>query len=256
MKQFKSRKIKKKKNVLKYVFIFFFFFSYVFMVKFLSDHKLKKDYLSKNEIMYDVNYLDVINKGINKVIKNPRYMLDRNIYLSSKKTVIVSKKEDKKTNNEYDNKKTIIYLYNTHQSEKYKDYGVYDATVYLSNLLNKDNLYTSVEEKSMKTFLENNNLKYYNSYRASLYYLKEAAKNNNNLKYFFDIHRDSVSNKVSLCSYKDKNYAKVLFIIGKENSNYKQNLEETEKLNNIIKEIIPNISRGIILKEGKNVNGV
>ena len=130
------------------------------MVKFLSDHKLKKDYLSKNEIMYDVNYLDVINKGINKVIKNPRYMLDRNIYLSSKKTVIVSKKEDKKTNNEYDNKKTVIYLYNTHQSEKYKDYGVYDAAVYLSNLLNKDNLYTSVEEKSMKTFLENNNLKY------------------------------------------------------------------------------------------------
>lgn len=256
MKQFKSRKIKKKKNVLKYVFIFFFFFSYVFMVKFLSNHKLKKDYLSKNENMYDVNYLDVINKGINKVIKNPRYMLDRNIYLSLKKTVIVSKKEDKKTNNLYDNKKTIIYLYNTHQSEKYKDYGVYDAAVYLSNLLNKDNLYTSVEEKSMKTFLENNNLKYYNSYRASLYYLKEATKNNNNLKYFFDIHRDSVSNKISLCSYKDKNYAKVLFIIGKENSNYKQNLEETEKLNNIIKEIVPNISRGIILKEGKNVNGV
>ena len=28
-------------------------------------------------------------------------------------------------------------------------------------------------------FLDSNNLKYYNSYRASLYYLKEAAKNNN-----------------------------------------------------------------------------
>ena len=46
------------------------------------------------------------------------------------------------------------------------------------------------------------------------------------------------------------------FLIGLENPNYEKNLEFTEKLNNMINNKYPNLSRGIYKKQGKGVNGV
>ena len=83
-----------------------------------------------------------------------------------------------------------------------------------------------------------------------------AKKKYSSLNYYIDIHRDSVGKSLATTTYNNKTYAKILFVIGLENKNYKDNLKNAEKLNSIIKNKIPNISRGIIKKQGKGVNGV
>ena len=150
----------------------------------------------------------------------------------------------------------IIYLYNTHQTEEYFDYSVYDATKMLANNLNSDGFISMFEENSIPVFLQDNSMKYYQSYRASRYYLNKAYENNSSLKYFFDIHRDSISKDKVTLNFNNKNYAKVLFIIGLENKNYSDNLDNALKLSNIINSKVNNLSKGIYKKQGKGVNGV
>lgn len=48
----------------------------------------------------------------------------------------------------------------------------------------------------------------------------------------------------------------MLFVIGKEHSNYQQNLDFATSLNELMKLKVNTISRGVIGKEGKNVNGI
>lgn len=255
MKKFKARKIKKKKTkIIKYIFVFVFFFSYIFVISYLKKHKTNKSYLSSKYNYTNINYINVINNKINNTLKNPENMLDKSIKYTFNNINITTNKNNKKTGLNYNNPE--VYLYNTHQTEQYVDYNVFEATTYLKEELNNLGINTIKEEKNMSIFLDNNNLKYYNSYKASLSYMKDAIKNNNSLKYFFDIHRDSVSKDRVTITYNNKNYAKLLFIIGTENNNYKLNLVETKKLNDIANEIVPNISRGIYEKSGKGVNGV
>ena len=47
-----------------------------------------------------------------------------------------------------------------------------------------------------------------------------------------------------------------MFVIGTENINYQENLNLSTKLNTIIEQKIPGISRGIIKKGGAGVNGI
>ena len=86
--------------------------------------------------------------------------------------------------------------------------------------------------------------------------MEEAKKENESLKYFIDIHRDSLPKDKTTISINGKNFAKVLFIVGLENSNYKENLYFTEKINNKINEKYEGLSKGIYKKEGPGVNGV
>ena len=76
------------------------------------------------------------------------------------------------------------------------------------------------------------------------------------LKYFIDIHRDSLKKDKTYIRIGDKDYAKVLFIVGLENENYNENLEFTNKINDKLNEYYPGLSKGIYKKEGPGVNGV
>ena len=154
------------------------------------------------------------------------------------------------------NNKPIIYIYNTHQSEEYSNYSVYELSEYLSEEFEKNLIPNYFQRQSIKTYLNNNNYSYSKSYKASKYYMEIAKKKYSSLNYYIDIHRDSVGKSLATTTYNNKTYAKILFVIGLENKNYKDNLKNAEKLNSIIKNKIPNISRGIIKKQGKGVNGV
>ncbi|MBQ9019180.1 MAG: stage II sporulation protein P [Bacilli bacterium] len=159
----------------------------------------------------------------------------------------------------------IIYLYNTHQSEEYKpsNYAEFSVnpTVIMNNyiledIFNKNGYKTIVEEKSIKEVLNNNNWNYTNSYKASRIFLEDTIIKYPSLKYFIDIHRDSVSKDKTTITIKDKNYAKVLFIVGLENPKYQDNLYFTERINNKINELYPGLSKGIYKKSGPGVNGI
>ena len=254
MKQFKSKKLLKKqaKKKRRLVFAFFFIFSYVFMVNYLNKNHLKKQLLKKDVNYTNFNFFTESENVINKIVNNPVNFLNNNIKKISGVSKNIKTEEIVKSDS-----RPVIYVYNTHQTEEYNDnYSVLDAGLYLSNKLNGNGYNTMFESNSMKVFLEERNLKYYKSYLASKTYLNNALKENPTLKYFFDIHRDSASKKITTINYQNKNYAKVLFVVGTDNSNYEKNNINAVRLNEIIKSFVPTISRGVVYHGGKGYNGV
>lgn len=164
-----------------------------------------------------------------------------------------------------DNLKPLIYIYNTHQTEGYSKTGIseYDivptvlfASYYLREKLNDYSLPTLVEANDISEVLRVNNWNYASSYLASRYLFLDALEKNTTLNYFLDIHRDSAGYNSSTTEYQGKKYAKILFVIGKEHPGYEKNLNFANSLNEKLKLKIPTISRGVIGKEGKNVNGI
>lgn len=263
MKQFKSVKVKKRKRIIKLIFTFFFFFAYVFMVKYCLRNKLKENVLEKDVNYVSFNLNKIVSSKMTNVINKPVSLLNNNVKRAvkteTKKAQMIKKNDKNKLEESLINKnieEPIIYVYNTHQTEKYVDYSVYDAAFSLADKLNKSGVKTIFEEQSVSVFLEQNNLKYYKSYTVSRKYLEEALSKYLSLKYFIDVHRDSVSKEKSTITYKGKNYAKVLFVIGLDNVKYDENLKNTNRLNQIIENKVPGISRGIMKKSGKDVNGV
>ena len=266
MKIFKARKItkKKKKSKLRFIiFTFFFFFSYVFAFKYCKENKKINNILNPKINYINFSFLNTISEKIDEKINKPVNLLNNNIRVTTrsikkennieKVSVVNNIEEKQKKEDIYD---PIIYVYNTHQSEKYMDYSVYDASLELTNKLNQSGIDTYFEEQSITAFLQSNNLKYYKSYTVSRKYIDEAKDKYHNLNYFFDIHRDALSKEKSTININGVSYAKIMFVVGKENNNYAQNLANANKLNNIINNKVPGISRGVITKEGKGVNGV
>lgn len=157
----------------------------------------------------------------------------------------------------------IIYLYNTHQTEKYlklknSDFipSITTATSYLNEKLNDKNIPTMMEYRSVSKVLSDNNWKYGYSYKVSRTFIEDAVSKNPSIKYLFDIHRDSGSHDSTTLCTNNKCYARLLFLVGLENPNYMENQKFAEKLNAMINNKLDKLSKGILQKQGKGVNGV
>lgn len=159
----------------------------------------------------------------------------------------------------------IVYLYNTHQLEQYSTKNVEPYNVVpnvmmtsyiLREKLNNYGIPTLVEENNVTELLKMNNWNYASSYKVTKMLMEDAKRKNPSLKYFIDLHRDSVGRKISTVQIGEKSYAKIMFIVGLENQNYQSNLDFTMKIEQLLKEKYPGISRGIYKKQGKGVNGV
>lgn len=155
-----------------------------------------------------------------------------------------------------------VYIYNTHQTEQYignditPQPTVLTAAYYLKEKLEEKGINTIVEETNIKEILNNNNWNYDDSYKASRINLEKIKEKYPNIKIFIDLHRDALPKNLSTVTINNKEYAKVLFLIGKENNNYQKNLEYAESINNILETKYPTLTRGILQKEGPGVNGI
>lgn len=163
------------------------------------------------------------------------------------------------------NKEPLIYIYNSHQSEEYKasTFAEYDvrpsvmmADYILEEVFQKNSYPTIVEERRISEVLANNNWKYVYSYRASRVFLEDIIVMHPSLKYFIDVHRDSLEHDRTYINIEGKDYARTIFLIGLENEGYEENLAFTEKINNKLNEKYPGLSKGIYKKGGPTVNGV
>lgn len=193
------------------------------------------------------------------------FMLDReysnNTIIHSFSNVIhdntsISVKEEKRD-------EPVIYIYNTHQGEEYASNELFSFSpnvtmvdYILESHFNSNDYKTLVEERSISEILSNNSWNYASSYRASRIFLEDVITKYPTLKYFIDVHRDSLSRDRTTITIDNKDYAKILFIVGLENDNYQANLDFTEKINNKINEKYPNLSKGILQKSGAGVNGI
>lgn len=269
----KKFKTKKRKLKFKYKFLFFLFF---FILGILINYKLLENYCKKID---DKEFIEILleesnhhNNTDNKISKllsklnfshllEPTTILDNNY----KKLVIKSSNTEKKEEKTTTSNSPLIYIYNTHQTEEYKasnfiEYSI-NPTVQMNNyiledIFNKNNLSTITEENKIKDILNLNGWNYAKSYKASRILMENAKSNNPTLKYFIDVHRDSLSKEKTTIKINEKNYAKIIFLIGLENPNYQKNLEFTTKINDKLNELYPNLSKGIYKKGGAGVNGV
>lgn len=146
-------------------------------------------------------------------------------------TVVPAIKEGKK-----------VYIYNTHQMEGYSDgKSVVDASVLLANRLQQENIQVVYETNSFPEYLKQNGLNYNHSYQASYFYLNEALVNYGGFDLVIDFHRDSVPRENAFVRINDKDYAKIMFVIGGLSNNVNAVTSLSKQLSQSIDTMCPGI---------------
>lgn len=283
MKKFKAKKRRKFPKIL--FGLVLIFLGYYFTTKILLNMKLKssnEEFITamlndaNHHVIYDNQSKDYFGKILKYILnfdlKNPKSILNTFFKYESKNESNDADEVEDDHLTEYINdpdsaviSDPVVYIYNTHQLESYNldNYVEYNITpnvqmaaYLLKGLLNKSGISTLVETANINDFLSLNGWNYASSYKASRYYLEEAIRQNPNLKLIIDLHRDSVPREKSTITINDKNYAKILFVIGTDYDGYEENLSLANALNNLINNKYAGLSRGVITKGGEGVNGV
>ncbi|MEE6451937.1 stage II sporulation protein P [Gottfriedia acidiceleris] len=94
------------------------------------------------------------------------------------------------------------------------------------------------------------------SYKMSRLVVQDALSQDQDLNYLIDIHRDDQRKNVTTTEINGQKYAKLYFIVGVENKNYRKNLALAKDLNNEIMKFNKGLTRGIFSKNYKQGNGV
>lgn len=276
-----KRKFKNKKfiNLKKISFLLIMIFTIYFMMGIIFNGKIinLKDLLFTTALKEVVKEDSILGETLDINITSPENL----IYSLVNK--IVDKKDIMKVSSDdyfdYDNSKTdyvedttkidvknpLVYIYNSHQLEEYNMEYTYDYSVkpnvLIASYILKEKLYDKgipsiVETNNIKKYLNDNNLKYNYSYVASRYFIELMLKKENSIKYLIDIHRDSAKKNKTYIKISDKDYARIMFVVGLDHKNYEPNLKLATKLNSMIEDNYHGLSRGISKKTGKGVNGI
>ena len=231
MKRFRTKKRSNKLIIIIFGIIFLIVFVLVSFCRINKSYDMLVHYMLKNHTFYEKEESVLLSK----ISSNLDYLLP----LKSFKEIKQEFREDEKQ---------TIYLYNTHHQEKYKDNTtVVDATIKLQDNLKRLGLHSYVEEKKVSDYLHTG----LSNYDISKTFLLEALKDN--YRYYIDIHRDSVSNTTIEINH--KKYAKILFVLGKDNPSYEENKKVMTKMNDYLNENYPGLSKGIYEKSGNLVDG-
>jgi len=228
------KKFKTKNNQIKVkIIILMLLVIIIFII--LSFFKLNKSYDKTIRILLN-NFNHQNNLSLNVLTSNLDYLV--NTY-SFKDTTV------------YQEHKNKIYLYNTHNLEEYRDTTeIIEANKLLKNNLNKLGIEVILEERKPSQLIHTG----ISDYNISRLFIKDIMNKEKNIKYYIDIHRDSV--KDTAITINNKKYAKILFVLGLDNKNYLKNREILNKMNNYLESNYPGISRGIYEKKGKGVDGI
>ena len=276
----KKKKIFPKKIFKLLIFIFAIYLSYSFTFNFLSkkdiDIKDKKyvDYLLSAAYKKD-NKKILLEESLKMVsnidLKDPATLLPSNIKSSKSETKNKYTKDAEAKEDDYnasvyekitsyvenplkDKENPVIYLYNTHQLETYSNSGfensnvnpnVLMASYLLAESLNKSNINTIVEDTNINEFNRVSGISDNDFYNTTRIFLKEKINKYQSIKYYIDMHRDSVDKNISTCTINNKNYARVLFVLGTKNENYLENKKNMTELDTLMDKYYPGLSRGI-----------
>jgi len=285
MKLKKQGKSKRKYKLIITILFIYVIFSYTFYNSFKNNKDISNEkfitFLLNNgnsNFANEYKFPKIINETMSYLLKidfsNPVSLFNENILGYQEDT-----KEDDYSNleqlkevsyymsdpNKVDIKNPIIYIYNSHQLENYDNYNleiygitpnVLMASYLLKEKLNEKGISTIVEDTNLTEFLELNNWNHASSYKASRIFMLDKQNTYKSLKYYIDIHRDSVSKKQSTITIDNKTYARILFVVGLEHKNYQKNLNLANELNTLFNKHYKGLSRGVYKKEGAGVNGI
>ena len=95
------------------------------------------------------------------------------------------------------------------------------------------------------------------AYTLSGEIVEEAASaQENDFVYYLDLHRDSARKEITTKIINGKSYARLYFVVGKENKHYQENLDFARQIHQELEKKYPGISRGVFLKSKSEGNGV
>lgn len=243
-------------NIISTVVIILFSIFYLYL--FCRYDFIKRKVLKSNNIKSNLS-TKIIYKSLNKIISYEDIIKDINESDIPKKVSKVSINLDVPSKKE---EKPIVYIYNTHDTEKYSlpfvsDYSITPdvklASFMLKDHLNDFNIESKVEKRRIKDYLNKNKLDYSYSYLASRSYLKDELKNNE-YKILIDLHRDSATKKYTSYEKNGKKYAKIMFVLGHDYKTYKKNESFMKELNNRINKEYKGLSRGIFVRKTSRYN--
>lgn len=269
-------KIRKKRKLKKriFVYLFFVFLGYQCSFNLIMNFKLvntNEEFLkcllidSNYHMLYEKKANNLFSKLFSKIldVNQPVSILENTFYFKGSKINSSPYVERVNTvHTEVDN--PLIYIYNTHQSEEYqgkafKNYnikpGVMMASYILKEKLEKQKIKTLVLEDNIVDYMNLNNMNYASSYNVSRLFIEDTIKKNS-FKLIIDLHRDSVKKDKVTTVINNKSCAKIIFVNGIDYDSSDENLNVANKLNDMIKEKYPSLTRGILTKGGSGVNGI
>lgn len=195
-------------------------------------------------VINEEKQLDLLNLGTSNVRLLDFNLLNPNDILS----VSLNIKKDKSEKLEIVKREEtgpLVYIYNTHDEEKY----TFESIKYASKLL-KDELFNYgipalVEEESISDYLKENGKNINEAFNVSRSFIDKAMRDNETLRYFIDIHTTNTSRDVTSIKIEEDNYAKVLFIVSMNGKFYERQMSFAETLNSMLDN---RLSRGIMKK--------
>lgn len=154
--------------------------------------------------------------------------------------------KDIPTNNE----KKSIYIYSTHQKEKYLDEkSVVDGSYYLAELLKEKGYEVIVEDRNLSKELSDRNLSYDQSYLISRGAINDAIIEHKGFDLMIDFHRDSVPRNSSYIKDDTKAYAKLMIVLGGLSSHFNQIHLNAKTLYDKTNQIQHGIMKNILVRE-------
>ncbi|GAF18860.1 stage II sporulation protein P [Bacillus sp. JCM 19046] len=132
--------------------------------------------------------------------------------------------------------KNIINVGN-HFSQKLTDQGI-------PNLVDQTNMNAYMSKRGMKN--------YYTASRQ----IVESYQDDHQFDYILDFHRDSLRGKDTTITINNKEYARLLFVVGLEHPNYEAQEKLATYFFNKLEEEYPGLVRGVFRKDKTTGNGV
>ncbi|PMC40195.1 stage II sporulation protein P [Bacillus sp. UMB0899] len=165
----------------------------------------------------------------------------------------------------------VVFIYFSHTRESFLPYfkkGTAPESAYHSQLnitlvgqrlgdtLRHNGIWNEVSQIDTVNMLNERDLKFNSSYQMSREIVLNEMSQNRDLEMAFDIHRDSLQKEQSTIEINGESLGKISFVIGSGHPNYKENLEFTNGIHELIDKRYPGLSRGIIIKDKSQGNGV
>ncbi|MDV6377960.1 stage II sporulation protein P [Sporosarcina sp. GW1-11] len=162
-----------------------------------------------------------------------------------------------------------VLIYSAHSHEAYEPItkavnGKVTASHHSENILKmgarlKDNLLVhgiTAEQLDIDItkIMQQKKIPYHRSYGAIRPYVEEKVRNQQ-YDLVIDLHRDSLGPARTTITHGGQRYAKIAFVIGREHPYYDKNLTKAKQLKNELEKRVPGITRDIIIKGGRGVDG-
>lgn len=184
------------------------------------------------QISYDHNFIHLISfQSVDLISKNQTFYEDMLVHNVIEETT------------ELFIEKKIIYIYNTHQTEKYQTNSVMDGARYLQSLLIEKGYEVIFEESNFDQYKRENNMDLTETYPTSRIFLNKNIEKYGPFDLIIDFHRDALSRENSYVTINGKNYAKLMMVIGNDSSNKDSVRYNSQILHLAVDEILDGIMR-------------